>query len=329
MGRTTQTAPRNPAKATLVGLLAAFFLLISPAAKSSGLVTVGSDLSSETIAPIPGGEVLVTSTVANSAIPEAQTQSPINGVIHSWQVRSRDIETPGHLRLRVLRGSFGVATGPYVTAPGDGLNSFTIAPQGLPIGAGDGIGVDNGKDGAYGAWIFGAQKMGITLNLWIPYLADNEFRAPSESLDDSIEVLVSASVEPDADGDRFGDESRDSCLGQAGPLGGCPAPVAAVAASPPETTIVKGLTRIVAGKAGGSARFKFRSSEAGAKFECALRRKGKRSARDKRLQKLTGCKSPKTYKRLAPGGYVFSVRAIGAAGPDPSPAKDPFRVVEG
>jgi hypothetical protein len=271
----------------------------------------------------------VKSTVASPLIPGTQTQSPINGVIHTWRIGSADLGTPGVLRLRVLRGSLGVAGGPYVETAGGKIDSFAIGPQGLPIGIGDGIGVDNGSATRTGVWLFSAQTMGVALNIWDPFLADNELREPVTFPAPALIVLVAADVEPDADGDRFGDEARDSCPGQAGTLGGCPAPPVAAgpAASPPETEIVNPLARVVARKGGGSARFQFRSDEAGAKFECALRRKGKRSKREKRLGEPASCRSPKSYKRLAPGSYVFSVRAIGAAGPDPSPAKDPFRVV--
>ena len=38
----------------------------------------------------------------------------------------------------------------------------------------------------------------------------------------NFRVNVRAMVEPDADGDEFADETRDDCVGLAGPEGGCP-----------------------------------------------------------------------------------------------------------
>jgi hypothetical protein len=68
---------------------------------------------------------------------------------------------------------------------------------------------------------------------------------------------------------------------------------------------------------GSTATYKFTSTEAGSSFECKLDRK-----------KYKPCSSPHKLKHLKPGKHKFSVRSIDAAGnPDPSPAKDKFKVV--
>jgi virginiamycin B lyase len=96
---------------------------------------------------------------------------------------------------------------------------------------------------------------------------------------------------------------------------------------PPDTELTKTpKNKVKAGRKGGKARFAFRSKPAGADFECALRRKGKRNKREAKLARYRACKSPKKYKRLRPGRYTFLVRATSAAGTDPSPAKDRFKV---
>jgi hypothetical protein len=83
--------------------------------------------------------------------------------------------------------------------------------------------------------------------------------------------------------------------------------------TPPQTRIVKGPGKKLAK---GTAKFRFRSSEAGSTFKCKLDRR-----------KVGRCKSPRTYKRLKPGRHVFKVWAIDAAGnKDPTPAKRRFRV---
>jgi hypothetical protein len=38
----------------------------------------------------------------------------------------------------------------------------------------------------------------------------------------NVQVDVAASLEPDVDGDGFGDETQDRCLGVPGPMDGCP-----------------------------------------------------------------------------------------------------------
>jgi hypothetical protein len=66
------------------------------------------------------------------------------------------------------------------------------------------------------------------------------------------------------------------------------------------------------------AKFKFRSDEPGATFECKL---------DKR--RFRPCTSPRRYKRLDESKHRFLVRATDAAGnTDPSPAKDRWKVLD-
>ncbi len=65
-----------------------------------------------------------------------------------------------------------------------------------------------------------------------------------------------------------------------------------------------------------TARFVFRSSEAGSKFQCKLDR-----------GRWTSCRSPKSYRKLKKGRHVFQVRARDAAGNlDKTPAKKTWRV---
>lgn len=90
---------------------------------------------------------------------------------------------------------------------------------------------------------------------------------------------------------------------------------------PPETRITRDVKRSETGK----VRFRFKSDEVGATFECKL--KGKELKR--KLRQFNDCNSPRKYKGLDEGRYKFSVRAIDAAGNvDPTPAKDGFRVVD-
>jgi hypothetical protein len=71
----------------------------------------------------------------------------------------------------------------------------------------------------------------------------------------------------------------------------------------------------------GTATFSFRAAGGGAVSvaRCRLQR-GQRAAR------FRGCGSPKTYAHLKRGRYVFAVRAVSRAGPDPTPATRRFRI---
>lgn len=104
-------------------------------------------------------------------------------------------------------------------------------------------------------------------------------------------------------------------------------------ASPPvpQTKIVKGpkkTVRTTAAKA--RVRFRFTSSVAGSRFECALvrARTGKKVPKAKRWPKpvFRSCKAPRSYG-LRPGRYRFKVRAVASGQVDPTPASRAFRVL--
>lgn len=96
--------------------------------------------------------------------------------------------------------------------------------------------------------------------------------------------------------------------------------------SAPETSIDKAPKKVEGGKKGGKAKFRFSADSAEATFECKLKRKGKRNAREKKLAKYGACESPKRYRKLRPGRYEFAVRASAAGETDPTPATATLRV---
>lgn len=87
----------------------------------------------------------------------------------------------------------------------------------------------------------------------------------------------------------------------------------------PNTKIAK--TKISSKK--GKATFTFSAIRRATGFQCALvkKRKGRASK-----PKFHACTSPKTYQHLSPAKYIFEVRAVGAAGHDPSPAQKKFSI---
>jgi hypothetical protein len=83
---------------------------------------------------------------------------------------------------------------------------------------------------------------------------------------------------------------------------------------PPETTITKRPRNKTRKR---NVKFKFVSSKPGSSFRCKLDR-----------TPFKPCESPKRLKRLKRGKHKLKVRAIDATGtPDPTPAKDRFRIV--
>lgn len=113
------------------------------------------------------------------------------------------------------------------------------------------------------------------------------------------------------------DPSSDPCK-DALPPAQCAAPTPPPPGASPDTTAPT--TKITKGPKAKStsttAKFKFKSNEAGSSFECKL---------DK--GKFKKCKSPKTYKKLKPGKHVFKVRAKDKAGNVGKAVKRKFTVL--
>ncbi|MGN6558522.1 MAG: outer membrane protein assembly factor BamB family protein [Solirubrobacterales bacterium] len=99
-----------------------------------------------------------------------------------------------------------------------------------------------------------------------------------------------------------------------------PAPAPEPGTPFPETKL---LGAVVSSKK-GSAVFRFTGTNA-TQFECSLTRPSKAHP-TKVKPHFTPCRSPKHYRNLTAGRYVFEVRAVNATGPDPRPARKRFKV---
>jgi hypothetical protein len=229
-------------------------------------------------------------------------------VVTAWSVRTfLPQATNTTLRPVVIGGDTAVAKGAQVDAP-EWAGVATFGTR-LPIAAGQLVGVELATTG--GMLYFPSFRAGdgaaSNMRFWDPPLAEGETRPPLGN-QTNAEILLQATVEPDTDGDGFGDESQDGCVGTPGPLAGCPAPPTA-----PETQIDAGPGgKITKPK----ATFTFSSPSAGATFECSSDKSG-----------FSECRSPKKLKRLANGKHLFRVRAVSPEGLiDRSPAEQKFKV---
>jgi hypothetical protein len=209
---------------TAVALLASAGL----PAVAAGAVAVGSDLTNLPNANGTCGSGCTTleTTTAPNAI-----KSPMDGVIVSWSSRggSGTVGTFGSLRLRVLSNTSGstflaVRSGPVTAVPTRAISDiFTIhVNPGLPINVNGYVGLDVlGPSSAL------AQRTGASASFtyqgWQPPLADGMTAPPTFGPFNNLrEMLYQATIEPDADHDRFGDETQDKCPGRPGPAQGCP-----------------------------------------------------------------------------------------------------------
>lgn len=98
----------------------------------------------------------------------------------------------------------------------------------------------------------------------------------------------------------------------------------------PSTKIEKGPKgKVVAKGKRAAVSFKFSSPDAGATFECRVKRllnKGPKKAASSKAPAFKACRSPKTFK-LGPGRYRFEVRSVFNGIADPSPATRTFRTI--
>jgi hypothetical protein len=217
-----------------LGMTAAGALALALPGSAFGAVTIGSNL--EAMASTAADFSITTNAtvsqrtlIATHREPAGLT-APSNGVIVRFAVRQHEGPS-APVALRVIRpgGNALTATGAGTSAvahPAGGVvTSFGLRP-GMPIKAGDGIGLD-GTAGSLQAYWFVAPGVG-ELNNWIdPALGDGDPpRTPAIAT--GVELLLQATIEPDVDGDRLGDETQD-------PDGGKPA---APPAGPTRCTLV-------------------------------------------------------------------------------------------
>jgi hypothetical protein len=97
----------------------------------------------------------------------------------------------------------------------------------------------------------------------------------------------------------------------------------------PQTKIGKGAKGTIrTKKPRATVKFSFSSPTAGSTFQCALTHgtKTKKGKLRFGVPKFKACKTPKKYT-VGPGSYRFEVRALGAGGIDPTPAKRSFQVI--
>lgn len=105
-----------------------------------------------------------------------------------------------------------------------------------------------------------------------------------------------------------------------GGTGSTPPPPAESKTPLPET---KFLGAVISSRK-GSAVFRFTGTNA-TRFQCRLIRPAT-AAHLAPKPSFANCHSPRRYRNLTPGRYVFEVRAVNATGPDPTPAKKRFRL---
>jgi hypothetical protein len=291
-----------------LGPLAVLVVLAAPASAGAA-ATVGQVAPSPTTAVLCDSVSLFVSTQVAPGTPSYA--APEDGVITSWSAQG-GLTAASELKFKVVRDQLDsyriVGADPIErTVPPNTLVSFDVR---IPAAAGDLIALWNpalgvcahpGQAGDGLSWRDGMQPE--------PAIGDDF----AFDITLQLRANVSAQLEPDADGDGYGDETQDGCPGNPLRQDDCTPPDTDT--DPPETEITKGAPNKLDKS---KVKFKFTADEPNVTFECKL---------DKKPYKP--CTSPRKVKRLDDGKHKFKVIATDEAGnSDPSAAKDKFKVVD-
>jgi uncharacterized repeat protein (TIGR01451 family) len=172
---------------------------------------------------------------------------PFDGVITSWSFQADASPPVSPTTLIVARGCCDirnfyttVAATQASSVTANELNSF---PARIPVRSGDMIGLSTGDGDFY--WYVGDTEdqladgpRGAGVGGSASYSAQ-QFE-DENGLPGGSRLDVSAQVEPDADGDGFGDVSQDACPGVPGSMHGCPAADVSVTQSTSATSVPAG-----------------------------------------------------------------------------------------
>jgi len=207
-----------------LSLIVTVALLGAGAAPAAAVVTIGAPLPPASTLPAEC-EQSQPCVLAQTGSPGRPYQAPFNGVIVRWRAMG-----VGPALLRVV-GANNTARGLSVPMNlGDPGVVFT-QPTRVRIAAGDLIGVEKG--GVMSS-ISVARNPGATIAAWRVPFASGEARSPDTRAFASLgrlfvdvgvgyELLINADVEPDVDGDGYGDESQDACPTDPATQGACTA----------------------------------------------------------------------------------------------------------
>lgn len=153
--------------------------------------------------------------------PPAAVKTTGPGVVTSWRVQSASFLEPATMALKVLRQTGGDFEVLAESAPGLVLgqpdNRF---PTRIPVSAGVLFGVSSSKSIPT---CFGIGVPGDTLAAFNPDIPVGGKAKPFES-PDGILLSLAVVIEPDVDGDGYGDETQDQCPQSAATQGVCPPP---------------------------------------------------------------------------------------------------------
>jgi hypothetical protein len=229
--------------------------------------------------------------------------APSAGVITSYSVRAS--AAPGAVRLVVFgpsptvghRTVVGLSTQNTVV-----INTVNTFATRVPVATGQSIGLNNSADNmlCWGGGVAGDEVDAVT-----PFdpAISTDFGGGNPQA--GKRVNISAVLEPDADGDLYGDLTQDLCPQSKLTQAACPAPDTTVTKTPKKRSATR------------KAKIKFSSTIAGSTFTCAVDGKAAKP-----------CTSP-YKKRVKVGKHTVLITATSPFGIiDPTPATVKFKVTK-
>jgi hypothetical protein len=293
-------------KRGLLGLMLGL-VLSAGTGQAAGATTFGNNLSGPSNQVVGNVVTFANQTLGPAHVLPAGALAPSDGVIVRWRIKV-GAEDPGQTAaLRVIRNNVGRGKGATEAIP-TAAGTYEYATR-LPVKFGDQIGIDSTDS----LEAVADSASGDTYEYWNPPLPEGGAgTVPNASNGMASTLQVNADVEPDADGDEWGDETQDQCPTDASTHGPCP--VVTLPPPPaPETTLT--LTP-KAKSTQKEARFEFNSDQVGATFECSLDGAG-----------FSTCNAPRIL-RVGTGSHNFQVRAVNSGLTDATPASYDWKVVK-
>jgi hypothetical protein len=219
---------------TSIGLVVATAAALAFAAQPA----MAAETIGQTAPPASTGACDTNATyVQDSVFSGAGYAATTSGVITSWSTYAGSTATT--MKLVVLRPNPSAGSSHYVPQAKDLLRNISPLSQldtftglHLAIAAGDSIGVYVPAGGSYClSYSVGAGEVYHHV-IGDPAIGSDSF---FNNVQSAGVMNASAVIEPDADGDRYGDETQDGCPGNGAVTGACPV-VLAVPLAPAAST---------------------------------------------------------------------------------------------
>ena len=175
------------------------------ASAAIGADTVGPVLPAPSTTNLCSGGLECTYIAGTEADPAYAV--PGDGVVTSWQLQSGS--SGGPVTLRVLRPENGTLRAVGASGTESSVSGTATFTTRLAVMKGDVLGITNTSS----ALLFG--PVGSPTTVFGPGIANGQLVPAKLTLagQSTVVPLIRATVEADADGDGFGDETQDRCLG--------------------------------------------------------------------------------------------------------------------